>query len=114
MRADRCLDAKTALSESTLRSSLSQDIIRRLTNMDLELPISEKIETLDKFYDKMRNSGHPHAFIRTIFMESLLKFNLMVKNSLLDPSNPKYRPLYLANDFDRENRGIKKFLRKFN
>ena len=47
-------------------------------------------------------------------MESLLKFNHMVKNSLLDPSDPKYKPLYLANDFDRENRGIKKYLRKFN
>ena len=67
MRADKCLDAKTALSESILRSSLSQDIIRRLMNMDLDLPISEKIATLDKFYDEMRNSGHSHRFMKTIF-----------------------------------------------
>ena len=82
--------------------------------MHLCLPLFEKISVLDDVYEKLRLSGHSHDFTCKIFVEALLKFGQMVKNSVLNPSDPKFRPLYLANDYDAVNRGIKKYLRKFN
>ena len=38
----------------------------------------------------------------------------MVANSKLDKSDSKYKPLYLANDFDKVNRGIQKFMKRYN
>ena len=113
MRAGKCLDAKTALPEISVKSSLRQEIICRLTNMHLCLPLSEKIYVMDNFYDKLRLSGYSHDFTRLIFVEALLKFGQMVKNSKLSPSHQKYKPLYLANNYDAVNRGIRQYLRKF-
>ena len=55
--SDRCLDANTALAKNTLRSSLRQEIVRRLTNIHLETPVSERNEILDRFYVKLTNEG---------------------------------------------------------
>ena len=30
------------------------------------------------------------------------------------PPDPKYRPMYLSNDYDKEKRGIIKFLKRYN
>ena len=114
MRSDRCLNAKTALSEISVKSSLRQEIIRRLINTDLRLHIDEKIAILDSFYVKLRKSGHSHEYIRLLFVEALLKFQQMVKCSNLEKSNPAYKPLYLSNDYDKINRGIQKFLKRYN
>ena len=78
------------------------------------ISLTEKLSILDDFYDKLIASGHCHNDIRLIFIEALLKFNLLVKKSGLDHNDPLYRPLYLSNDFDKENRGITKYLQKFN
>ena len=114
MRSGKSLDANTALPANTIKSSLRQEIIRRLINMHPSLELSEKIKVLDQFYDKLRFSGHSHFDVRFLFLEALLKFNLLVKNSTLPPDHPSYKPLYLSNDFDRENRGLAKYLQKFN
>ena len=114
MRSDKCLDAKTALSASTLKSSLRQEIIRRLTNIHPLVPLNEKIRVLDDFYVKMAKSGHKHADIQAIFLEALLKFNDMRKRADLPPTNPNFKPLYLSNSYDKTNRGIKKFLSRYN
>ena len=114
MRSDRCLNAKTALSEISLRSSLRQEIIRRLINTHLDMPMHEKIAILDSFYTKLRKSGHHHEYIRLLFVEALLKFRQMVTNSKLEPSDPSYKPLYLSNEYDKVNRGILKFLKRYN
>ena len=49
MRSDKCFDANTALSRIVVKSSLRQEIKRRLLNMQPKTPISEKIATLDRF-----------------------------------------------------------------
>ena len=82
--------------------------------MHPSLELNEKIQTLDVFYDKLIASGHLHVDVRLLFVEALLKFNLLVKNSLLPPDHPSYKPLYLSNDFDKTNRGIAKFLQRYN
>ena len=44
MRADKCLDAKTALSPIVVSSSLRQEIVRRMINMHLDTPLSEQLK----------------------------------------------------------------------
>ena len=114
MRNDKCLDANTALSQNVIKSALRQEIIRRLLNMHLDTPLSEKIATLDLFYEKLIKSGHKPPAIRTLFIEALLKFKLMVSKSQKNPQDKNFKPLYLSNSYDQVNRGIKKYLRKFN
>ena len=82
--------------------------------MHLETPLIEKIETLNAFYEKLLRSGHKAGDIRLLFIEVLLKFKFMVENSLKSPQDPDYKPLYLSNSYDYVNRGIKKFLRRYN
>ena len=82
--------------------------------MYLDLDISEKMAVLDQFYDKLVGSGHKHKEIQSIFIEGLLKFNKMVENSKLSPDSPDFKPLYLSNDYNKVERGISKFLRKYN
>ena len=114
MRSEKCLDADTALSDKVVKSSLRQEIIRRLTNTHLEVPIFEKIGILDRFYWKMRHSGHEHEKILTLYVEALLKFNYLVKLSKLPENDPSYRPLYMSNDYKSEERKMLKFLKRFN
>ena len=114
MRTEKSLDAATALPKNTIISSLRQEIIRRLVNMHPLIDISEKIEILDRFYDKLSVSGHQHDVIRLIFVEALLKFNFMLENSKKDPSDPNFKPIHVSNEFNKVERGIKKFLLKFN
>ena len=38
----------------------------------------------------------------------------MVSKSQKDPQDKNFKPLYLSNSYDQVNRGIKKYLRKFN
>ena len=61
----------------------------------------------------MLKSGHTHEYARMVFVEALLKFDQMTKNSMLDPSDPKFRPIYLSNEYEKEKRGIIKFLKRF-
>ena len=82
--------------------------------MHLDLHFDEKIGVLDNFYDKMAYSGHDHDFIRSIFVEGLLKFTHMVKISNFDPTDPRFKPLYMPNNYNEVGRAISKFLRKFN
>ena len=114
MRSDTSIDANTALPANTIKSSLRQEIVRRLTNIHLEVEFSERIKVLDLFYDKLAKSGHCHKNIQLLFFEAIAKFNSLVDRSLLPSDHPSYRPLYLSNDYDRVNRGIRKFLLQFN
>ena len=97
MRTSKCLDAASALPEITVKYSLRQEIIRLLINLHFDIPLSDKIDVLDNFYMKMMKSVHKHEFARMIFIEALLKFDQMVKNSKLCPNDPQFRPIYLFN-----------------
>ena len=114
MRISKSLDAKSALPEITVTATLRQEIVRRLLNMHLDIPISEKLCVLDNFYEKLIKSGHAHEKIQVIFIEALLKFQDLVRKSKLSAENPIYRPLHMSNDHEAEKRAIYKFLRKFN
>ena len=71
---NRVIQKETALSESSIRSSLTQETVRRLRNCSIELPIEEKQEILSVFAQKMRNSGHSVSSIQYILVHGVTKY----------------------------------------
>ena len=56
--SDRCLQAETALNQNCLVRSLNNEVMRRMANMSEHIPIEERVKVLDRFSQKMVNSGH--------------------------------------------------------
>ena len=54
---NRVLQRDTALDEATNRSSLNQEVVRRMLNCSLDLDVSRKREFLSVFSQKLVNSG---------------------------------------------------------
>ena len=61
---DRCLQATTALNQNCLIRSLNNEVMRRLANMSQHIPLKEKVAVLDRFSQKMSNSGHVEDIVR--------------------------------------------------
>merc|ERR1712106_665507 len=57
------IQAQSALSESVKVASLTEHVIRRLKHTSQSLPHSLRMETLEKFSQKMVNSGHKVPFM---------------------------------------------------
>ena len=53
-----CLQADTALSQNGLVQSLVEEVKRRMLTTSLDIPMQIRCEILDKFAQKMMNSGH--------------------------------------------------------
>ena len=66
-----CLQADTALGQNCLVQSLAQDTIRRMLNCSEHITIEERREVVDKFGQKMANSGHKTEEIRRNLISGL-------------------------------------------
>ena len=57
MCPNRVLQCDTALSDSTIRASLNQEVVRRLLCCSRDLEVQVKQEILSTFSQKLLNSG---------------------------------------------------------
>ena len=62
--SDKCLQSTTALNQNCLMRSMSNEVMRRLSNMSQHVSIKDRVEVLDNFGQKMTNSGHCLDVIR--------------------------------------------------
>ena len=69
--SDKCLQASTALNQNCLVRSLNNEVMRRLGNMSDHIQMSDKVEVLDKFCQKMTNSGHTLEVVRRSMISGL-------------------------------------------
>ena len=53
-------------------------------------------------------SRHKHSFLTPPKQQN------SPMEHLKNPNDPNFKPLYLSNDYDQVNRGIRKFLRRYN
>ena len=93
MCPNRVLQSDSALSVDCLRSSLTQEVVRRLLNCSIDLPVKVKQDFLSKFAQKMLNSGHLVACTQLTLVHGVMKFLEMTKRSKLNVNNPKFRVL---------------------
>ena len=49
---------RSAISENTTRTVLSQELIRRMRNTDMRIGKEKKVKIVEKFMRKMRKSGY--------------------------------------------------------
>ena len=102
----------TALNESSVRATLVQEVIRRMKNCSLNLPMAEKQEILSVFSQKMLNSGHSLRSVQYILVNGVIKFNELVRVSCLPKSDKSYKPLHAHRLFNVINRKLHKMLAK--
>ena len=90
---NRTLQKETALSISSVRSSLTQDLVRRMLNCSRSLNINERISIIDDFSQKVINAGHSQASTKIILVHALSKYFRLVKRSLLDKNDKKFQTI---------------------
>ena len=54
--------------------SLGNEVIRRLDSFSSSVPIAQKVEALDRFSQKLVNSGHKREAVRGILVSGIKGF----------------------------------------
>ena len=104
------LQKGTALSKNTVFSSLRQDLVRRLLNTSEEEGKTTKLGIIEDFIQLLRNSGHQYAFIKSIILQAVTKYDYMVARSKKNTTDESFQPLYRARSFKEESRKILKYI----
>jgi hypothetical protein len=98
------LHSKTALSEQTRFTSLTQEVVSR------RLPDTSRMECLEKCIQKMTNSEHRPKYIRKVMIAGIASYTTKLKNSLLSARDTSYKPLQLGTNFNTMGRWKKKVM----
>ena len=106
MASNLVLQSDSALSNTVKIASLKEEVVRRLKHTSVELPHTIRMETLEDLTQKMINSGHKPAFIKSILIGGILRYEAKLKNSLLNEKDPEFRPLHQPSG--RNNSRLKK------
>ena len=111
---NRVLQRDTALAESAIRSSLNQEVVRRLLHCHNGIENSRKCEFLSTFAQKLVNSGFSVPSAQIILVHGVLRYVEIVKNSRLPETNPRFKPLHFNREFNSLERKLQKYLAKSN
>ena len=90
--ANVVIQADSALSDQT--ASLVEEVVRRLKHTSESLPHSSRMEVLEKFSQKMANSGHRPKFMKKTLVIGIMKYVKKLKASKLDQNEKGYKPLH--------------------
>ena len=106
---NRCLQADTALNQNSLVRSLSNEVGRRLDSFSETVPMDAKIAALDKFSQKLLNSGHSLATVRNILVGGIKGYRRKVARSLAAKT-----PIHRSSQMSAASRRTKKLLARTN
>ena len=90
----------TALPQTSIRSSLLQETVRRMVNCSEKLDLESRQNILSKFAQKLINSGHSVESAKVIIVQGVTKYVNKVKMSKLDKTDSRYKPLYLSKEYN--------------
>ena len=107
---NRLLQKDTALNEGSIRASLVQEVIRRLKNCSLDLPLEEKQQILSVMAQKLINGGFSLQSAQYILVHGVVKYKELVRLSQIDPADPEFKPLHLEKEFNVFGRKLQKML----
>ena len=111
---NRVLQKDTALAESSVRSSLTQEVVIRLLNCSKSLSVVRKQEFPSKFAQKLLNSGFSGTSAQLILVHGTACYVELLGNSMLPSSDPKFKPLHADKNFNMLGRKLKRFVEKSN
>ena len=91
MAAKKVMLASSAQPWGQKRTTLTQELIRRLLNCSKELPCSAKRKHLNNYMQLLKNSGYSEAFRAEILKSGIQGYNKILKAER-DGTRPMYRP----------------------
>ena len=109
---NRVLLKTTALSKTSLESTMVQEGVRRLLNTSTNVHPNERNEILNTFVRKMINSGFSREEAQLFVVHAATSFTHKVMVSELPETHPDYKPLFRGRLYQREDRLITKALSK--
>ena len=68
---NRCLQSETALNQNSLIRCLGNEVGRRLDSFSESVPLRERVAALDRFSQKLLNSGHSLPTVRGILVSGI-------------------------------------------
>ena len=107
---NRVLLKDTALPEQTIRSSLIQEVVRRMQNCCEEIGLEERQRILSNLAEKMINSGHSQKSTMIMIVQGVTKYLDNLRLSKLEPDHKHYRPMYLSKEFNQVGRQVEKYM----
>ena len=107
MTPDMVLHSRSAMPEATRRSTLNQELIRRMVNTSEMIDMKERVAVIDKYAVKLMNSEYTLEQTRNIIIGGLKGYERLLSLSL-DTSNPKWKPLHMSAGWNERNRRIAK------
>ena len=103
------LHARSAIPGATRRTTLNQEMIRRMTNTsDLE-DDDTRLEIVDPYAQKFINSEYVMDSTRRFIVRGLKWYERKLSISK-DINNPKWKPIHLAASWNSKNRRTTKVL----
>ena len=95
------------MNQNTLITSLNNEVGRRLDNCSETVPIQDKVEMLDRFCQKMVNSGHQVKSIRVVMVGGIKGYKRKLARSL-----ERGEPIHRSSQQSAGARRTKKLLAK--
>ena len=91
---------------------MSHEVVRRLLNTSRRLEDPVRMETLEAFSQKMRNSGHTMGYIEKALVSGITNYERKVSNSNLPKTHHHYKPLHMDSNYKAAGRWKKKIMAK--
>ena len=104
------IQRNTALSQDTIFSSLRQEVVRRMTNTCEYISLDTRLKVIEDMIQLMRNSDHKYAFIKSVILQGLTKYEYMKRRSLLQETHAQFMPLHRPKDFRGQERLLTKYV----
>ena len=101
---NRVLMKGTALPEATIRSSLLQEVVRRMEHCSKDCPPNSRTEVLSACAQKMINSGHSLKSTRLTIVHGVTKYVENIKLDSFPENHKQHRPMYLYKKYNEGER----------
>ena len=105
------LHARSAIPESIRRSTLNQELIRRMVNTSELGKESMRLEIVDRYAQKLINSEYTLKHTQGFIIGGLKGYERLLSLSR-DLSNPRWKPLHMTAGWNAKNRRVAKQLAK--
>ena len=101
------LHARSAIPESIRRSTLNQELIRRMVNTSELVKESMRLEIVDRYAQKLINSEYTLKHTQGFIIGGLKGYERLLSLSR-DLSNPRWKPFHMAAGWNAKNRRVAK------
>ena len=97
------LHKRSAMPEGVRRATLNQELVRRMVNTSERLENVKRVKIVDQYAQKLINSEYSVEETRKVIVGGLKGYERLLSLSK-DTTNPKWKPLHMAGNWNKKNR----------